>query len=152
MLTISLFYKFTFRDHPNHIVSIDFKLILMSYILNFFDEKAIASFSEDVKEGELTLAFLEIVDTINIKEIKHIIFDCSLAIDYTFPKDYMTRVKVVTQFSTAWNSNINIIFVATNEQVRYMAKGFINHSEDLKWKYHLFEKMSEANEFCDKSA
>lgn len=121
----------------------------MSYLLNFFDKKAIATFSEDLKEGEITDAFLEIVDTINIKEINHIIFDCSKAIDYTYPKDYMTRVKLVTQFSTTWNTDINIIFVATNKQVRYMATGFINHDDDLKWKYHLFENMKEAIAFTN---
>ena len=61
-----------------------------------------------------------------------------MAKDYTFPKDYMTRVKVVTHFSTTWNSKINIIFVSTNPQISHMVNGFINHDDDLKWKYHLF--------------
>jgi hypothetical protein len=119
-------------------------------MLNFIDKKAIATFSKDLKEGEITAAFLEIVDTINIKEINHIIFDCSSAVDYTHPKDYMTRVKLVTQFSTAWNTDINIIFVATNLQVRHMATGFMNHYDDLKWKYHLFESLSEALKLSNK--
>lgn len=121
----------------------------MSFNLDFLDDKAIATFNEDLKEGEITTAFLEIVDTINIKELKHIIFDCSKAKDYTFPKDYMTRVKVVTHFSTTWNENINIIFVSTNPQVIHMVNGFINHDDDLKWKYHLFENLDMALSFIN---
>lgn len=124
----------------------------MSYILNFSNKKVITTFSNDVKEGELTAAFLEIIDTINIKEINHIIFDFSKAIDYSYPKDYMTKVKVVTQFSTAWNANINMIFVATNKQVRHMVNGFMNHYDDLKWKYHLFENINEALKISDESS
>ncbi|PHR72243.1 MAG: hypothetical protein COA67_05405 [Lutibacter sp.] len=123
----------------------------MGFKINFIDKKTVATFSKDLKEGEITAAFLEIVDTINIKEINHMIFDCSKAVDYTSPKDYMTRVKVVTQFSTAWNADINMLFVATNTQVRQMVTGFMNHYDDLKWKYHLFEKISEAHDFCDKN-
>lgn len=123
----------------------------MSFKIDFLDSKVIATFSEDLKEGEITTAFLEIVDTIDIKEISHIIFDCSKAIDYAFPKDYMTRVKVVTHFSTAWNSNVNMIFVTTNSQVKYMVTGFMNHDEDLKWTYHLFENLKEALDWCDKN-
>lgn len=122
----------------------------MSYILKFYDKKIITTFSEGVKEGELTAAFLEIIDTINIKDVNHLIFDFSKAIDYTYPTNYMTKVKVVTQFSTAWNSDINMIFVATNIQVRHMVTGFINHDKDLKWKYSLFEKLEEALLFSNK--
>lgn len=121
----------------------------MSYTIDYKDSKVLVTFDEDLKEGEITTAFLEIVDVIDIKDIKHIIFDCSRAKNYTYPKDFKTRVQVVTRFSTSWNSNINIIFVATNPQVIYMVNGFINHDDDLKWKYHLFENLENALVYCN---
>ena len=63
----------------------------------------------------------------------------------------MTKVKVVTQFSTAWNADINMLFVATNKQVRHMVNGFMNHYDDLKWKYHLFENINETLKISDES-
>jgi hypothetical protein len=63
----------------------------------------------------------------------------------------MTKIKVFTQFSIEWNANINVIFVATNVQVRRMAIGLMNHYDDLKWKYHLFENISDAYNLCNES-
>ena len=40
----------------------------MSYKIDFLENKVITTFNDDLKEGEITTAFLEIVDTINIKE------------------------------------------------------------------------------------
>jgi hypothetical protein len=123
----------------------------MSFKIDFLGKKIIATFSKDLKEGELTTAFIEIVDTINIKEVNHIIFDCSKALDYNYPSDYMTRTKVITQFSTAWNADVKVIFVATNLQVRQMALGLVNHYDDLEWTYHLFENISDAHRLCNES-
>jgi len=123
----------------------------MSFKIDFLEKKIVVTFSKDLKEGEITTAFLEIIDTINIKEVDHLIFDCSKALDYSYPIDYMTRIKVLTQFSIEWNADINVIFVATNLQVRHMVKGLINHYDDLKWKYHLFKDISDAHSLCNES-
>lgn len=121
----------------------------MSYNIDFIKNKAIITFSETAEENEITHAFLEVVDTIDIKKLNCILFDCTKVINYAIPADYMSRVKVVTKFSTAWNSDVHIIFIATNSEIRYMAEGFINHSEDLKWKYYLFDNLADVQKLCD---
>ena len=64
----------------------------MSFKIAFLEKKIVVTFNKDLKEGEITTAFLEIIDTIDIKEVNHLIFDCSKALDYTYPTDYMTRI------------------------------------------------------------
>lgn len=123
----------------------------MGFKINILDKKATVTFNETAEENEITNAFLEVVDTISIKKLNYIIFDCTNVINYAVPADYMARVKVVTHFSTAWNSNITIIFVATNSEIRFMATAFINHTEDLKWNYMLFDNLEETLKWCDKN-
>ena len=123
----------------------------MPFEINIIDKRATATFNDTAAENEITNAFLEIVDTISIKKLNYIIFDCTEVINYVIPSDYMRRVKVVTHFSTSWNSEVTIIFVATNSEIRYMATAFMNHSEDLKWEYELFENLEETLKWCDKN-
>ncbi|MCF6280019.1 MAG: hypothetical protein L3J14_06695 [Flavobacteriaceae bacterium] len=128
------------------LISID-----MGYTLNILGKKAFITFDDTAEENEITNAFLEVVDIINIRKLNYIIFDCTNVINYAVPADHMARVKVVTHFSTAWNANITIIFIATNSEIRFMATAFINHNEDLKWNYMLFEDLNETLKWCDKN-
>lgn len=123
----------------------------MGFKLEIFKKKAIATFTSKVEETGITNAFLEIVDTISVEKLDFIIFDCTKVIDYTIPADYMTRVKLVTHFSTTWNANISLIFIATNSEIQYMATAFINHNEDLKWNYMLFEDLDTTLKWCDEN-
>ena len=121
----------------------------MPYKINILDKKATATFNDTAAKHEITNAFLEIVDTVDVKELNFIIFDCSKVVNYSIPADYIWRVKVLTRFSESWNENITIIFVATNSEIRYMVKTYIDRS-DLKWDYHLFENLEQLNEWFDK--
>lgn len=123
----------------------------MSFKINILERRAFITFNDTAEENEITNAFLEVVDNISINKLNYIIFDCTNVINYAVPADHMARVKVVTHFSTAWNSNIAIIFIATNSEIRYMATAFINHNEDLKWKYLLFENLNETLKWCNKN-
>lgn len=116
----------------------------MSYKINYLDNKAIVTFTNIIEEKGITKAFLEIVDTISIEKLNYIIFDCANVITYTIPADYMTRVKVLTHFSTSWNPNIAILFITTHPEIISMVTGFINHNDDLKWGYYLFDDMRSA--------
>lgn len=116
----------------------------MGFKINYSDKKAIVIFNDKAEENEITNAFLEIVETISIKKLNYIIFDCTNVISYYVPADYLTRVRVLTRFSTAWNSDINIIFIATNSEIRFMVNGFINLGDDLQWEYYLFDDMESA--------
>ena len=122
----------------------------MSSKIDFLKSKVIATFGERIEESEITDTFLKIIDTIDIKSINAIIFDCCKTIDYTIPADYMSRVRVVTQFSTTWNSKIDFIYVTTNKEIIHMMSDIMNHDQDLKWKYHIFENLEGALQFLDK--
>lgn len=115
----------------------------MNYKIDFLDTDIFVSFN-DLKEDEIIDAFIEITDTIDIKKIKNIIFDCTNATNYTSPKNYLKKAKIVTLFSVEWNSKITIVFVATNPIVRKMVSDFINHKDILKWKYMLFDDLDQA--------
>jgi hypothetical protein len=123
----------------------------MNYKIDYSKDKVIATFGEKIKESEITETFIEIIDTINIININAIIFDCSKTIDYRIPPDYMSRVVVLTQFSTTWNSKLDVICVTTNKEIILMMTDIMNHDQDLKWKYLLFEKKEEALQFLNKN-
>ena len=123
----------------------------MSCKIDYSKDKVIATFGEKIKESEITETFLKIIDTINIININAIIFDCSKTINYTIPAGYMSRVRVVTRFSTTWNSILDFIYVTTNKEIIHMMTDIMNHDQDLKWKYHLFEKKEEALQFLNKN-
>jgi hypothetical protein len=63
----------------------------------------------------------------------------------------MSRVRVVTRFSTTWNSKLDFIYVTTNKEIIHMMTDIMNHDQDLKWKYHLFKKKEEALQFLNKN-
>ena len=116
----------------------------MSFTLKFYAKKVIVTFSNIVKNLELTNAFIEIIETVSIKKLSFIVFDFTNIHSYSIPDDYMERVKFVTHFSASWNSNIDIIFIATNPDVRHLATAYINHKDNLKWNYYLFKNMETA--------
>ncbi|PCI11390.1 MAG: hypothetical protein COB73_02185 [Flavobacteriaceae bacterium] len=116
----------------------------MSFTIKYYPKIAIATFKSEVKSLEPTNAFVELVETGNIKKIDYIIFDFTDITAYTVPEDYMERVKFVTEFSVSWNSNIDVIIIATNPEIRFMITAYINHKDNLKWKYHLFNDMESA--------
>ena len=122
----------------------------MPYKINILDKKATATFNDTAAKHEITNAFLEIVDTVDVKELHFIVFDCSEVVNYLIPADYLWRVKVLTRFSESWNPNITIIFVATNSEIQFMAKAYMNLSENLKWDYKLFENLEELDNWFDK--
>jgi len=113
----------------------------MSFKINYQTEKIIATFKDNLENLELTKAFFEMIETVSIININYLIFDLTDITSYTIPENYIEKLKLNTQFSTSWNSNIAVIFIATNSEIRQMVTGFINHNEDLKWEYHLFDDM-----------
>ena len=122
----------------------------MPFKINFLDKKATATFNDTAAKHEITNAFLEIVDTVNVKKLNFIVFDCTQVINYIIPADYKWRVKVLTRFSESWNPDITIIFVATNSEIRFMVKAFIDLSKDLKWDYKLFKNLEELDKWFNK--
>jgi len=116
----------------------------MSFTTKYYPKIAIAIFKNEVYSLEPTNAFIELVETANIKKIDYILFDFTGIASYTIPEDYMERVKFVTKFSVSWNSNIDVIIIATNPEIRFMITAYINHKENLKWKYHLYHDMESA--------
>lgn len=123
----------------------------MNHTIEKIDNKVIVTFGDKLEKLQITAAFLEVVEKIDIKKVKHLIFDCSRVTDYEIPDDYMTRVKVVTLFSTSWNAKVNAIFIANDKNIIKMVTGFINHKEDLKWKYFLFKSLEETLNWCEKN-
>lgn len=122
----------------------------MPFKINFLDKKATATFNDTAAKHEITNAFLEIVDTVNVKKLNYIVFDCTQVINYIIPADYKWRVKVLTRFSESWNPDITIIFVATNSEIRFMVKAFMDLSKDLKWDYKLFKNLEELDKWFNK--
>ena len=122
----------------------------MPFKINFLDKKATATFNDTAAKHEITNAFLEIVDTVNVKKLNFIVFDCTQVINYIIPADYKWRVKVLTRFSESWNPDITIIFVATNSEIRFMVKAFMDLSKDLKWDYKLFKNLKELDKWFNK--
>ena len=112
----------------------------MSFKINFLDNKVIATFSNEVHKDDIRNAFLYVVENGNIKKLKHIIFDYTITTEYSIPEDFLETVQVFTKFSQTWNTNINAITVATNENLRFVSKEVIKNSQklDLLWNYILF--------------
>ncbi len=121
----------------------------MPYKINILKKRVLVTFDDTAAKKEITNAFLEIVETIDIKELNYIIFDCSKVINYVLPADYLWRGKLITKFSESWNPNITILCVATNPEIRFMASAFVNISEQLKWNYKLFKNLNEAMYFLN---
>ena len=115
----------------------------MSFSLSFYPKTAIASFKGKVPTLSVTNAFVEITEHISVKKLTYTVFDFTGISSYTMPEDYKERVKFVTQFSISYNTNIHIIIIATNDEVKKMATGFTKHKDNLTWKYFLFENMEE---------
>ena len=117
----------------------------MSFKIHFTEKKATAPFNNIVEENEITNAFLEIVETLSIKKLDYIILDFSDIIFYTIPKDYKNILKMITHFSTTWNSEIDVIVIATNPEIRVVVTEIINNSSEFKWEYHLFKDIETVN-------
>jgi len=122
----------------------------MSFKLDFKIEQVTATFTNVVEENEIQNAFLEIIDTIQISKLKHIVLDFSDIVSYVIPKDYMKTLKMITQFSATWNTNVKVIIVATNTEIRTVASSIIEHQEDHIWEYQLFEDLESAKKQIEK--
>lgn len=116
----------------------------MSFILDFSKNKATAAFSNIVGENEIKNSFLDIIETVNIKKLNYIVLNFTDIISYTIPKNYMDILKLTTHFSTKWNSEITVVVVATNAEIRIVVENIIEHQNQIKWKYFLFEGMETA--------
>jgi hypothetical protein len=123
----------------------------MPYKINIINKKGIITFNDTAAKKEITNAFLEIVENVDVKELDYIIFDCTEVINYVLPADYLWRGKLITKFSESWNPNITIICVATNSEIRFMASAFVKISKELKWNYKLFKNLEETNQWLDKN-
>jgi len=123
----------------------------MSYKINYFEKKVIATFKSDIGESDIKKAFLEVVENSNIKKLKSIIFDYTNITSYTITNDFVNTVKIYTRFSTAWNENINAIAVATNENIKNINLELAKHKDKLIWNYMLFENLDEALKWCNEN-
>lgn len=117
----------------------------MSFIINFSKKKVTATFNNKVEENEITDAFLQIVESVDIKKLDYIVLDFTDIISYVIPKDYMNILKTITHFSTTWNAEIDVIVIATNPEIRVVVNGIIKHNEEFNWEYHLFEDIETVN-------
>lgn len=125
----------------------------MSYTLDYYPKKVIATFKNDIELLEISKAFLEVIETVSIINLNYLVFNLTNITSYTIPDNPLERLKLITQFSTAWNSNITVIFVATNSEIKHMVTGFMIHSQsndDIHWQYHLFEDMESARKKFNK--
>ena len=122
----------------------------MSFKIDFLGTKVIATFSKEVQEDEIKDAFLYVVENGNVKKLKHIIFDYTNTIEYAIPDNFLETVQVFTKFSQTWNTNINAIAVATNQNLRIVTNEIIKNSEKLNllWNYMLFDDLTKALNWC----
>lgn len=123
----------------------------MSVELKFEKGKATATFKNRVEENEITNAFIEITETVSIKKINYIILDFSDIVSYTIPKNYMDILKMITHFSSNWNSNIKVVNIATNPEIRKVVSEIIKVGDQISWEYVLFEDLASANNWLVKS-
>lgn len=119
----------------------------MGFRLNFQTGKIIATFSNTIEGTEIKDVFLEIFDTIYIKELKLLLFDFTAIESYVIPKDYMKTLKTITTFSSAWNTNVKVIAIATNPEIRTAVTGIIKNQKDYSWEYLLYTDIETARKF-----
>lgn len=119
----------------------------MSYKLTLQEEKVVAIFTNTVEENEIKNAFLEIVDTIRIKELKLLVIDFTTIHSYVIPKDYMTILKTITKFSSAWNTEVKVVIIATNPEIRKVVTAIINNKVEHSWEYQLYNDIETARKF-----
>lgn len=125
----------------------------MSYTLDFYPKKVIATFKNTVELLEISKAFFEVIETVSIINLNNLVFNLTDITSYTIPDNYIERLKLNTQFSTSWNANITVVFVTTNSEIKHMVTGFMNHSQsndDVQWQYHLFKDMESARKKFNK--
>lgn len=125
----------------------------MSYKTDYYEDKIIATFTGNIEKNEIRYSFLEILENVSIKKIKHLIYDYSGVENYEVPDDILDTVKNYTKFSETWNNKVNIIAVGTHQNVQKAANIIIENRKnlDLIWDYLLFEDMETAMEWCEKN-
>ncbi|GAB1309455.1 hypothetical protein KH5_21380 [Urechidicola sp. KH5] len=115
----------------------------MSFKINYLDNSVIATFEKEIKKDELIHAFVEIIETVRISKLSKIIYDCTATEKYTPPIDYLEKLQIVTQYTSSWNSNVDIICVTAQPDLASMVKSIMKHQDKLVWSYHLYENMDE---------
>lgn len=123
----------------------------MSFKLNFLKDRVVATFENDVLENEIKNAFIELVDSVSIKKIKFLIFDFSGIESYHIPKDYMETLKMITLFSSTWNTEIKVAIIATNPNIKTVVNGILEKQEDFAWKFNLFKEIQSGIDWCEEN-
>lgn len=123
----------------------------MSYKNSFTNNRAICTFNGDLKELEIRYAFLDLIESKDIKKLKSIIFDFTNINSYILPEDHINTIKNYTRFSVSWNKNINAIAVGTNENIRKGLADILTHKKELVWNYMLFDNLNDALKWCNKN-
>ncbi len=59
----------------------------------------------------------------------------------------MKTLKTITTFSSTWNTNIKVIIVATNTEIRKVVPSIIEQQEEHNSEYKLYKNMETAREF-----
>ena len=116
----------------------------MSAEINYKADKVIVTFTGIVKENEIKNTFLEVTETVRISKIKLFALDFTTITSYEIPKDYMNVLKTFTKFSSTWNSDIKVIVIATNPEIRKVLTAVINSHEEFNWQYLLYTDMETA--------
>ncbi|AOW19971.1 hypothetical protein [Urechidicola croceus] len=70
----------------------------MKFEIIYTNNKAITTFKDDIGGYEILKAFTEIIDYIDLDNLKYIIFDYSNITSFTIPPDYIKTLKTFTQF------------------------------------------------------
>lgn len=116
----------------------------MSVHIEFKNSRITATFSGNIEENEIRDTFIDIIEKISIKKITFFLFDFTAITSYTIPPNYMNILKMITHFSVSYNKDVKAIIVATHPNITSVVKEIINNQEELKWKYFLFDNLSDA--------
>lgn len=113
----------------------------MNYQINYFKEKVVIKYHKNVVKDELKFAFLDITEIADFEILKYIVHDFSTVESYvnTNVENYIEKANLITHFYATWNTNIKIITIATNTEIRTMFSEIIKNSKKLIWEHFLFE-------------
>ena len=59
----------------------------------------------------------------------------------------MKILKTITKFSSAWNTNVEVVIIATNPDIRTVVTAIIKNQEEHNWQYQLYKGIETAKEF-----
>lgn len=123
----------------------------MSFEIEYSEKMIGATFNGEISGSHIMKAFVEVTENGNIESLNHIIFDYTNITSFTTVTDFVEITKTFTQFSVAWNKNINAITVTTNTNLRKVITEVMKHKKDLVWNYMLFDNLNDALKWCDKN-